>query len=231
MPQWWIVVVAGVAGLVGWKLLARAGVVPPPNEQDHPSSGGYDLGTLPQVPGLLEREAAEPGFARELLTVVRELDADGDRVAALMSEESRFRPDIRNSIGAAGLMQWLPSTAPLVGTTVEQLAKMSAIEQVRGPVRATLKLQGAAGRKDPAMAGWGSHVGEPDATVIATREPPHPMPGGTAAFYERNKGYDREGKGFITAGDVRRAVYGLLDGAKGKPRIGADGKPVLNASA
>lgn len=193
-----------------------------------PSSPEEDatLGTLPQVPHLLEREAKEPGFVREFLRVIKETGADGDRYAALMSEESGFRPDIKNPIGAVGLMQWLPSITHLVGYTAAEIGAMTAIEQMRGPVKATMKLQGVAGRKDPAMAGWGSHVGEPDATVIATKEPPFPPPANSARFYTDNKGYDRDNKGYITAGDVRKAVYGLLDGAALKPRIGPNGKPV-----
>lgn len=216
------------AGLLGMALAIRhvlsqtkpGATVPPSADED------ATLGTMPQVPGLLEREAIEPGTVRTFLRVVKEMGADGDRYAALMSEESRWNPQIKNPIGAVGLMQWVPSITHLIGETPQSLAAMTAIQQLNGPVKKTMRLQGAAGRKDPAMAGWGSHVGEPDATVIATKEPPFPPPANSARFYEDNKGYDREKKGYITAGDVRRAVYGLLDGARSKPRIGPNGKPV-----
>lgn len=217
-----LAVAFGGLGLLAWRLLGASSSssgAPPATEPAH-SADDAELGTLPQVPGLLDREAKEPGFCRELLTVVRELDADGDRLAALMSEESGFHPEAKNpNGGATGLMQWLPSTAPLVGTTVEALAKMSAIEQVRGPVRATLKLWGKAGRKDPAMAGWGSHVGEPDDTVIARKD----VDGNRFLW---NKVYDANKDDAITVGEVRRAVYNRLGPAAAKPRIGADGKPV-----
>lgn len=184
------------------------------------------LGTLPQVPGLLDREAKEPGFVRELLRVIRDEHADGDRLAALMSEESGFNPAARNPdpVGrATGLLQWIARYAqPVTGYTVDQLREMSAIEQLHGPVRKTLRAWGAAGRADPAMAGWGSHVGAPDDAIIATKGD---------EFYAVNGGYDRAKKGAITVGDVRHAVYGLLDAAKTKPRIGADGRPVASSSS
>mgnify|MGYP002144177906 CR=1 FL=1 len=85
----------------------------------------------------------------------------------------------------------------------------------------TLQLWGKGGAQDPALAGWGSNVGSPDDTILATKDEP-----GRVAFYRDNAGYDRNKDGHITAGEVRAAVYGLLVGAAVKPRVGADGRPV-----
>ena len=190
-------------------------------------AGDEALGTLPQLPGLLMREGAEPGFCRALLKVIRETGSDGDRLAALMSEESGFRPWARNPIDATTLIQLLPKWArDIAGSTPDDLAKMSAIDQVRDPIRKVILVRSAEGRKDPAMAGWGNSISAPDDTVIATAVAPFPKLAPNAAFYEQNKVYDKNHDGKITTGEVRAEVYDRLVAAAKLPRVGADGRPV-----
>lgn len=190
-------------------------------------AGDEALGALPQLPGLLMREGAEPGFCRALLEVIRETGSDGDRLAALMSEESGFRPWARNPIDATTLIQILPKWARnIAGSTPDELAKMSAIDQVRGPVRKVILVRSAEGRRDPAMAGWGNSIGAPDDTVIATATAPFPKLAPNAAFFEQNRLYDKNHDGKITAGEVRAEVYDRIEKAKALPRVGADGRPV-----
>ena len=196
----------------------------PPTERQ---PGDDALGTLPQLPGLLMREGAEPGFCRALLGVIRETNSDGDRLAALMSEESGFRPWARNPIHATTMIQILPEWAEkIAGKTPDELVKMSAIDQVRGPIRKVILVRSAEGRKDPAMAGWGNSIGAPDDTVIASHAAPFPKLAPSPVFYDSNAVYDANKDGKITAGEVRAEVYGRLVAAARLPRIGADGRPV-----
>lgn len=179
-------------------------------EESMQSTSSTPNGSLPDVPGLREREAAEPGFVAALLQVVNDTGADGDKLAALMSEESRFNPQARNPVsGTVGFMQWMPRYArQFTGFTADEIYAMSGIDQLEA-VRNTI-LNAPGYKSDPPMQGWGSHVGAPDDTVIASQ--------GDIA-YAQNKGYDRGGKGYITAGDVRSAVYASLGPAASKPRI------------
>lgn len=181
-----------------------------------PYSDG-ELGTVPNVPGLAAREALEPGFIRAFLSVMRETGADPEKMAALMSEESGFNPAAKNSIGAVGLLQWIPQYAKAIsGYTPEQIAAMTAIQQLDA-VRNTIRK--APGYKtDPPMQGWGSHINAPDDEVIARS--------GDVA-YSANAVYDSDHKGYITAGDVRRAVYASLGKAKALPRLDPNGKAVV----
>ncbi len=61
------------------------------------------------------------------------LNTRPEYILAVMSFETggSFNPAIRNSIGATGLIQFLPSTARGIGTTTDNLAQMSAVEQLR----------------------------------------------------------------------------------------------------
>lgn len=63
--------------------------------------------------------SAELGFPPDWLMGVMELETAGT-----------FDPAITNSIGATGLIQFMPSTAIGLGTTTDQLRNMSAIEQL-----------------------------------------------------------------------------------------------------
>lgn len=179
-------------------------------------ASGEHVDSLPDVPGLRDREQKEPGFIAKLLDVINSTGANGDRLAAIMSEESGFNPQARNSLNATGLLQWMPKwSKAIAGYTVDELFAMTATEQLDAVKNMILHTPGE--RTDPAMQGWGSHLNAPDDEVIATQ--------GDAA-YGPNAIYDKAKKGTITAGDVRRAVYGRLDDAAKKPRIGADGKAV-----
>ncbi len=79
---------------------------------------------------------------------------------------------------------------------------MTGIQQLNAVQASIIRAPGY--KTDPAMQGWGSHVGAPDDTVIASQG---------EITYTQNRGYDRDGKGFITAGDVRAAVYGPVASA------------------
>lgn len=222
----------GVVGARTWATAIGAGTAPSVGSSTRPEGTGAPrpadpTGTLPQVPGLLEREAKEPGFCRAFLAVLNAAEADNDRVTALLAEESRFNPAAHNPAGgASGLMQWMPflwepwrkTGFAAIAPSPEALRAMTATQQLP-LVALTLKLWGPRGVKDPALAGWGSNVGSPDDTILATKDEP-----GRIAFYRDNAGYDRNKDGHITAGEVRAAVYGLLLGASKLPRVGLDGR-------
>ena len=60
------------------------------------------------------------------------LDIDPNWLMAIMYWESAssFSPSIQNSIGATGLIQFIPSTARGLGTTTTELKNMSAVNQL-----------------------------------------------------------------------------------------------------
>lgn len=51
-------------------------------------------------------------------------------LADVMNGESRFQKDIGNSIGATGLIQFIPETAAALGTSTEALARMTYAQQM-----------------------------------------------------------------------------------------------------
>ncbi len=70
-------------------------------------------------------------FIKELQALADYLMTDINKLAAVMHHESHLSPTaINSSSNATGLIQFMPSTARSLGTTVEQLMLMSNVEQL-----------------------------------------------------------------------------------------------------
>jgi hypothetical protein len=70
-------------------------------------------------------------YASEIVAVAQRLGADPHALANLINFESGGRTTAINpTSGASGLIQFMPSTAKRLGTTVEAIRKMSAAQQM-----------------------------------------------------------------------------------------------------
>ena len=70
-------------------------------------------------------------FRAELVRVGERLDIDPNFIAAVMAAESGFDPKATNPVGGAtGLIQFMPATARLYGTTTDAIRRMSDVEQL-----------------------------------------------------------------------------------------------------
>ena len=144
----------------------------------------------------------------------REIAADlgctaNDLMTCMAWESGRsFRPDVKNMAGsgATGLIQFMPATAEGLGTTVEALGRMTALEQLEWvdkyfkPHRGKLK-----SLADLYMAIlWPVAVGKPADHVLwhkATRP----------TTYRQNAGLDTNKDGQITKAEAAAKVAALLD--------------------
>jgi peptidoglycan hydrolase-like protein with peptidoglycan-binding domain len=86
-----------------------------------------------QIQGLSNNGHVTREFLAEVEAMAGRLGTQPEYLLAVMSFETggTFNPAIRNGIGATGLIQFLPSTAQGLGTTTDELAGMSAVEQLR----------------------------------------------------------------------------------------------------
>lgn len=150
-----------------------------------------------------------PGIDRlssaELAALERAARAIGtppDCLAAVIAFETggTFDPAARNpASGATGLIQFLPSTATALGTTVAELAELSFPAQLSFVVRFFREL-GPRVEAYPTCdllylaVFFPRAVVQPDAFVIARRGEP---------AYDQNRGLDTNGDGTLTRGDVR----------------------------
>jgi len=155
-----------------------------------------------------------PEFRGKVHRIAGEIGAEPSDLMASIAFETggTFDPAIRNKqSGATGLIQFMPKTAIALGTTVDALARMSAVDQLDW-VKKYFVQNGYAGRignlPDLYMAIlWPKAIGEPGDYVLIRDD------GGKA--YIQNRGLDLNRDGNITkleaADQVRkRLAAGLL---------------------
>jgi len=181
-------------------------------EASSSTPGRFDYDRIEGVRGNPHVTAA---FLREVEAMAGRLGTRPEYLLAVMSFETggSFSPAERNGAGsgATGLIQFMPATAPELGTSTEALARMSALEQLQYVERYFAR------RSDPADLGtlegvyttvlYGSPRPDPGATLFAQ---------GSAA-YRMNAPLDLNGDGRITAGEATRFVRERVEGELGAP--------------
>lgn len=82
---------------------------------------------------MLFEEYVSEDFKNAVIAMSGRLGINPDDIMTCMAFESEktFSPSITNSIGATGLIQFMPSTAIGLGTTTAALAQMSAVDQLQ----------------------------------------------------------------------------------------------------
>lgn len=170
-------------------------------------------------------------FLREMIAVADRRDLDPSYFAAVMAFESGLDPTAVNpSTNATGLIQFMPSTAKLLGTSVEELLQMTDVEQL-------FYVEDAYSRVDPAkkIQSIEDHylavfspkwLFRPSSTVMYSI----PAGGceGSKSAYCLNRGLDQDKDGSITKREAAHRVRQLVREAEGKPPILVDtgGGPV-----
>lgn len=151
-------------------------------------------------------------FRSKLLKICQDIDANPSDMMACMAFESgeTFSPRVRNAAGsgAIGLIQFMPDTAVALGTSVNKLAAMSAVDQLDfvakyfAPHKGKLNNLG-----DIYMAIlWPSGVGKDDSYVLFDRaDIKHPK------RYRLNAGLDADKNGNVTRGEACAKIRKKLE--------------------
>jgi hypothetical protein len=163
------------------------------------------------------RQNTTSGFRSALAEMALSLGLDPSFVAGCMAIETgrTYSPSIRNPFtNATGLIQFMPATARAMGTTVDELARMSATQQLEYVKRF---FRPHVGRIRPNVPGdyylavfYPAYVGRDASTVIFSAG---------EAGYAQNVGLDRNGDGVITAGDVTQTIDNVIADAQTRPPI------------
>lgn len=153
-----------------------------------------------------------PEFRNRVLDICDDLGMDPNHLMACMAFETgeTFSPSIRNAAGsgATGLIQFMPQTAAALGTSVVELAEMTAVKQLDyvsayfWPRRGRLKTL-----EDVYMAIlWPAAIGKSNSYVLfdkySARNP---------RAYVQNAGLDYDKDGKITKGEACRRVQLKLE--------------------
>ena len=127
---------------VGQQVLVPAGPSSVPSTSTHakPATAAHSTSThakpttaAPSTPtGKVGNNALqEPGFIEKLQKVAGSLGVSANALAGIIKHESHFKHHTPNPhSGAVGLIQFTPKTAKQLGTTTQQLAKMTATQQL-----------------------------------------------------------------------------------------------------
>ena len=147
-------------------------------------------------------------FAGRVLDIAEDLDVPPDWLMAVMYAESRLDPGIENlqGSGATGLIQFMPTTAAELGTSVERLRRMEAVQQLE---YVYLYLQQVRER-------YGNYESLTD-LYLAILYPKargqdycYTLFSRPMESYRQNKGLDKDRDGRVTISDVDKHLKGLF---------------------
>ena len=154
---------------------------------------------LVNVPGIENTSAA---FRKKVLEIADRLLIEPNFLMAIMSFETgaTFDPKIKNKqSGATGLIQFMSSTAKSLGTTIEDLEKMTAVAQLDFVEKYFASHKGKLLTiEDVYMAVlYPKGIGK-DKDFVLFEKP--------SVRYKQNSGLDLNGDGKITVGEASRKV-------------------------
>jgi hypothetical protein len=183
--------------------------------------------TLLDLPGLRKRLTAEPAFARAVTELAAGLGLDVNSILGVMSSESGIDPQAVNPTGGAtGLIQFMPATARALGTTVEALRMMTAVEQLEYVKRFFQPHLGRIRKNEPGdyyMAVFlPAYLGMPRETKLGVKDSTELMPKTSftrGKIYAQNSVFDPTKRGFFTVGDVMAKNESRLALAATKPPL------------
>ncbi|MFZ5450456.1 MAG: transglycosylase SLT domain-containing protein [Thermodesulfobacteriota bacterium] len=151
-------------------------------------------------------------FCERIQEIADSLGTDPNYLMACIAFESgeTFSPSIKNAAGsgATGLIQFMPSTAQALGTTTEDLAEMTAEEQLDYVEEYFKHSKGKLkSLEDVYMAIlWPAAVGKPlDYVLFKKDDPDHPK------RYIQNAGLDFNKDGIITKKEAANKVQKKLE--------------------
>jgi len=151
----------------------------------------------------------DQSFKESVSATAKRLGISEDDLYAVMAFETggTFNPAEKNKAGsgATGLIQFMPETAKGLGTTTDELAKMSRTEQMKY-VEKFLSDKGISGKglSDVYMAVlFPAAVGKPDDFVLFGKGA---IEGYTGKAYEQNKGLDANNDGSVTKAEASAKV-------------------------
>lgn len=140
-------------------------------------------------------------FESQVVQIANALGFDPNWLMIVMFFESGLNPQSVNSqTGASGLIQFMPATARNMGTTVEDIREMDAIEQLdyvyqyllpyKGKIKSLVDLY--------LRVFYPAAVGQPDDYILGGNNP-----GKLAA---QNKVFDLDKNGLVTKGEVSQYI-------------------------
>ena len=149
-------------------------------------------------------------FRTKLITITQSLEIpDPSHLMACMAFETgrTFSPACRNKAGsgAVGLIQFMPQTAAILGTSSDELVNMPAEDQLYFVWKYFSQFHGAYtwNLSNLYMAIlWPAAIGKPASYILFNQEDPH-----HPKYYIQNAGLDWNENGIITKEEACRPIH------------------------
>ncbi len=173
--------------------------------------------SLINVPGL---EKTSEEFRQKVIQIAANIQTDANFLLAIMSFESgaTFSPSVTNGAGsgAVGLIQFMRPTAKALGTSTDELVKMSAVRQLDFVEQYFMPFKGRLRTIEDAYMAvlFPKAIGKGNGFVLFTRP---------SKAYTQNRGLDGDGDGRITVAEAAKRVRQRL----GAPPVGSPTKDDL----
>lgn len=172
----------------------------------------------PMLPPLAWGAKVSVAFRDRVREIAARIGCDPNHLMACMAFESgeSFRADIRNQAGsgATGLIQFMPSTAQLLGTTTAKLAAMTPLAQLDYVERYFLPYKGRLHTlSDVYMAIlWPAAVGRPESYALFLSP---------TIQYRQNSGLDANRDQKVTKAEAAKYVQAKLEKGLRPPYVSA----------
>ncbi len=202
--------------LFGWLFRAISSLFSRRTSENSSDTESSSPALLPESSGsensrtakLLWGQKVSQKFRDRITWTADALGCDVNHLMCVIAFESgrTFRPDVRNAAGsgATGLIQFMPSTAKGLGTSTDELAQMTAEDQIRFVYRYLLPYKGRMQTlADVYMAVlWPAAIGKPESAALWSTVS-HPT------TYRKNAGLDIDGDGVITKAEAAAKVRAM----------------------
>lgn len=212
----WVLIALGLASVASAAVngSASAGGAAPPSGGGSPGSKPLRRSLL-DATGLRKRIEAEPDLVDTILAWANKKGWGEEHldyfVAIVGNLESGWNPQAVNPYTkATGIIQFMPQTARGLWTTVEDLYRMTATEQMKYVEAFFSPYKKLAPRDIYPAIFYPATIGKSDDTVIFRSG---------QKGYQQNAGLDENKDGTITAGDVRRKADSAVASLRQKPRL------------
>ncbi len=140
-------------------------------------------------------------FCNKVIKIAEKIKCNPNDLMAVMYSESRFSASIQNSIGATGLIQFLPKTAKQLGTSTSALKNMSAEQQLDYVEKFYIENKKMAGFKPDDTIDTGTLYALAFLPAYSKREV---LCSVGSTYYSKNSGLDYDGDKKITKTDLAK---------------------------
>ncbi len=173
-----------------------------------------DAEVKPKRPEVDVSVIQDPDFNTKLEKIASQLGIESSVLVAIMKHESGMNPAAVNKLGsgATGLIQFMPDTARGLGTSVEELRTMSAVDQLDYVYKYYKRLGARPGSTlgDMYMLTFLPLYAYRDENTVVGELGGGLLPGTRKltknAIYKQNPSFDHNRDGVFTIADVKRSV-------------------------